>query len=63
VTCMFVCCGIVPNEVVISGPEKLKSILGSTLAEVDTKEFDCEYDGSTMLFAVNEAIGAGEDMP
>lgn len=47
----------------MSGPEKLKSMLGSTLAEVDTKELDAEKDWSPMLLAANEAAGPGEDMP
>lgn len=45
------------------GPEKLKSMLGSTLVEVDTKEVDCENDGPPMLLPANEAVGPGEDMP
>jgi hypothetical protein len=35
-------CGIVPNEVVTSGLEKLNSMLGSTPADVETNELGLE---------------------
>jgi hypothetical protein len=60
---MLVCCGILPNEAVIPGFEKLKSILGSTLAEVETNDPGCEYDDSAILLAAKDATGTGEDMP
>jgi hypothetical protein len=60
---MSIICGMLPNEVVMSGPEKLKSMLGSTLAEVDTKELDRGYDWSGMLFPANDVAGPGEGMP
>jgi hypothetical protein len=59
---MSVICGMLPNEVVMSGPVKLKSMLGSTLVEVDTKELGREYDWSCMLFPTNDAPGPGEGM-
>jgi hypothetical protein len=54
---------MLPNEAVMSGPEKLKSMLGSTLAEVFTKELDAEKDWSPMCLAENEAAGSGIEVP
>ena len=54
---------MLPNEAVISGFEKLKSMLGSTLAEVDMKEPDSEYIPSPILLVAKDATGAGEETP
>jgi hypothetical protein len=52
---------MLPNEAVMSGFEKLKSMLGSTPADVDAKEPGLEYCPSPILLVANDATGAGED--
>jgi hypothetical protein len=49
-----------PNEAVMSGFEKLKSMLGSTPTEVDTNELGLEICLWSMWVLVNEGIGTGD---
>jgi hypothetical protein len=62
-TFLVTACGMLPNEALIPGFEKLKSMLGSTLTDVATNEPGCEYDDSPMALAAKEPAGAGDDMP
>jgi hypothetical protein len=59
---LLVCCGMVPNELVMSGSEKLKSILGSTPAVVEANEPGLELRSSSAVTVPNEANGSADDM-
>jgi hypothetical protein len=54
------CCGMAPNEAVMSGLEKLKSMLGSTPADVDTNELGLELCLWFMWVFMNDGIGTGD---
>lgn len=60
-TCLLTGCGMLPNDEVMSGFEKLKSMLGST--PDDTKESGRENDCSPMLPLANDVTGPGEEAP
>jgi|TARA_R110002003_G_scaffold2445_1_gene24347 hypothetical protein len=54
---------MLPKEVVSPGFEKLKSMLGSTPAEVETKELGLDGCEAMTLLVANDVTGPGDDMP